>query len=80
MVEGSDLGDLDTVLDAAERVGLEREEVAAGIQRREIKERLRASTEEALDRGITGVPTIAVGDALFWGDDQLDDAAVVAAA
>jgi len=78
-VDGRDLADLDTVLDAAERAGLERERVRAGIQRQEIKERLRTATDDALARGVTGVPTIAVGDALFWGDDRLEEAAAAAA-
>jgi 2-hydroxychromene-2-carboxylate isomerase len=78
-VDGGDLADLDTVLDAAERAGLERDRVRAGIEREEIKERLRTATDEALHRGITGVPTIAVGDALFWGDDRLEEAAAAEA-
>jgi len=24
---------------------------------------------------VLGVPTVAIGDALFWGDDRLEDAA-----
>ena len=33
------------------------------------------ATDAAIARGVTGVPTVAVGDALFWGDDRLEDAA-----
>jgi len=29
---------------------------------------------------VTGVPTVAVGDELFWGDDRLEDAATALAA
>jgi 2-hydroxychromene-2-carboxylate isomerase len=36
---------------------------------------LRAATEAAYERGVFGVPTIALGDELFWGDDRLDEAA-----
>ena len=74
-VEGRDFADLDTTLDAAQRAGMDREEVRAGIKRQDVKDRLRASTEEALARGVAGVPTVAVGDELFWGDDQLEAAA-----
>ena len=73
-VEGRGFGDLDATLDAAERAGMNREEVREGIQRPAIKDRLRAVTDQAIARGITGVPTLAVGDGLFWGDDQLEDA------
>lgn len=29
--------------------------------------------EEAVSRGVFGVPTFVVGDQLFWGQDRLDD-------
>ena len=37
----------------------------------EVKQRVRAQTETAIDRGTFGVPTIWVGDELFWGVDSL---------
>ena len=40
-----------------------------------VKQRLRASTDEALARGVFGVPTLGIGDKLFWGFDALDMAA-----
>jgi 2-hydroxychromene-2-carboxylate isomerase len=79
-VEGRALADLETVLEAVGRVGMDGAEVAAGIEREETKAKLRAATEAALARGVMGVPTVALGDALFWGDDRLPDAAAAAAA
>ena len=38
----------------------------------EVKGRLRSETDAALARGVFGVPTIAVGDELFWGVDATD--------
>ena len=38
----------------------------------EIKQRLRDATDDALARGVFGVPTIGVGDKRFWGFDALD--------
>jgi 2-hydroxychromene-2-carboxylate isomerase len=38
----------------------------------EVKARLRAATDEAVARGIFGVPTIEVDGRLFWGLDALD--------
>jgi len=32
----------------------------------------RAAVEAAHARGVFGVPTLAVGERLFWGDDQLE--------
>lgn len=37
-----------------------------------VKQQLRANTEEAIARGIFGVPTIEVGERRFWGADALD--------
>jgi 2-hydroxychromene-2-carboxylate isomerase len=37
-----------------------------------IKDRLRANTEHARDRGVCGVPSFLVdGTELFWGQDRL---------
>lgn len=36
-----------------------------------VKARLRANTEVAIARGVFGVPTVAVDDKLFWGQDAL---------
>jgi 2-hydroxychromene-2-carboxylate isomerase len=38
------------------------------------KERLRASTEEAIALGIFGAPSLTVGSELFWGHDRIEDA------
>jgi 2-hydroxychromene-2-carboxylate isomerase len=78
-VESRSLADLETVFDAAREAGIDPEQVAEGIQRPEIKERLKQNTDEAIARGVTGIPTVAIGDELFWGDDHLDDAAAAAA-
>jgi 2-hydroxychromene-2-carboxylate isomerase len=77
--EGRALGDIKVVLEAAKRAGVEPDELREKIQGPEVKERLRAYTDDALARGITGVPTVAVGERLFWGDDRLEDAAAALA-
>ena len=38
-----------------------------------MKDALRAATEEAAARGVVGVPSVVVGDQVFWGDDRLED-------
>lgn len=73
--EGRHLADLATVLQAAADAGIDPEAVRAGVERQAIKDGLRRETDAALRRGVTGVPTIAAGDALFWGDDRLEEAA-----
>ena len=37
----------------------------------EVKAELKANTEQAIARGVFGVPTVAVDDKLFWGFDGL---------
>ncbi|MEP7206112.1 MAG: 2-hydroxychromene-2-carboxylate isomerase [Casimicrobiaceae bacterium] len=41
----------------------------ARIATPEVKESLRRSTDEAISRGVFGVPTLAIGTELFWGAD-----------
>jgi 2-hydroxychromene-2-carboxylate isomerase len=74
---GNPLSELEHVRSAAERADLDPDEALAGAQDPIIKAILKDNTEEALVKGIVGVPTIGVGDKMFWGDDQL--AAAVAA-
>ncbi len=50
------------------------------IATQEVKDALRKNTDEAIARGVFGVPTLALGDALFWGADATAMAADYAAA
>jgi 2-hydroxychromene-2-carboxylate isomerase/predicted cupin superfamily sugar epimerase len=40
----------------------------------DIKEALRARTEEAWERGIVGAPSFLVGGEIFWGQDRIEEA------
>jgi 2-hydroxychromene-2-carboxylate isomerase len=77
---GRDMSDLDNVLLAAAACELHPKAVLKGIETRSVKDRLRTATERAIDIGVVGIPTIAVGDELFWGDDLLEEAVAAAAA
>ncbi len=44
-------------------------DVDAAIAAPEIKDRLRANTDAAIAAGVFGVPTLAIDDQLFWGND-----------
>lgn len=74
-LEGRDLAERDVVLEAGARVGIEATELGAALEETAVKDALRVSTEEAIARGVFGIPTVLVGDRLFWGDDRLEDAA-----
>lgn len=77
---GRVLRETDNVLLAAAAAELHPRAVLKGIETQSVKDGLKDATEEAIERGVTGVPTIAVGEELFWGDDRLDEAARAAAA
>ena len=72
---GRDLGDPDNVLLAAAACELHPNAVLKGVQTAGVKERLKHATEEAAKLGVVGVPTVVVGERVFWGDDKLEEAA-----
>ncbi|WP_028059465.1 2-hydroxychromene-2-carboxylate isomerase [Candidatus Solirubrobacter pratensis] len=72
---GAELGLLAHVLEGARRAGLDAREVEAATRDEEIKATLRHATDAAFELGVMGVPTLAVGGELFWGDDRLEEAA-----
>jgi 2-hydroxychromene-2-carboxylate isomerase len=76
---GNDLTDLDVVLTAARDAGADAERIREAVGRQELKDQLRQATSAAAASGISGVPTVVVGDQHFWGDDRLDEAARAAA-
>ena len=75
--EGRSLRELDAVLAVAADVGLDLDAVREGVEDDGVKTRLRMRTEHARSIGVSGLPTVLVGDRLFWGDDRLEDAAEV---
>jgi 2-hydroxychromene-2-carboxylate isomerase len=77
---GNDMSDVDNVVIAAAACELHPNAVLKGIETRSVKEKLRAATDEALALGLEGIPTVAVGGELFWGDDRLEEAVRAAAA
>jgi 2-hydroxychromene-2-carboxylate isomerase len=77
--EGGDIGDAGLLAACARDAGLPAGELAGAVGRPEIKQELREGTEAAWDAGVRGVPSIAVCDSLFYGDDQLELAAALLA-
>ena len=74
------MSDMDNVLIAAAACELHPNAVLKGIETKSVKDKLRGATEEALALGLEGIPTIAIGNELFWGDDRLEEAVRAAAA
>ena len=73
-LEGADLGELDAVLEAGRRTGIAEDELRGALAEQGVKDALRAATDEALALGVFGVPTVLIGEELFWGDDRLEEA------
>lgn len=69
------LDDPAVLIAIADEVGLDGQALAAKTQEQEIKDRLRANTEEAIARGSYGSPSIFVpfgdGERMYFGNDQL---------
>jgi 2-hydroxychromene-2-carboxylate isomerase len=76
--EGRELWHDDQLATLAPVAGLEPDELLEAVAQQEIKDELRAATERAHELGAPGVPTVVIGDRVFWGDDRLDEAARVA--
>ena len=57
------------VLQAA---GFDAGAVVALTGQQDVKDQLKATTQEAVSRGVFGAPTMFVGDHMFWGQDRLD--------
>lgn len=66
------LGDPAQLATALEAGGFDAEEIAALSNSDEAKARLKANTEQAVERGVFGAPTFFVGDEMFFGQDRLD--------
>ena len=56
-------------------LGLDAAELIARASAPEHKSRFRKSNEDAIARGLFGVPTMCVDDELYWGSDAFDDLA-----
>lgn len=71
-LQEKNLADVDVLGRALADAGLDPEHWAARAQEQAVKDRLKATTEEAVARGVFGAPTFFVGDEMFFGQDRLD--------
>lgn len=72
---GADVSQPQVLLAAASEAGLDGDAMLDGAAQPEIKEALREATDRAWELGVRGVPSLRVGDTVFFGDDQLELAA-----
>lgn len=66
-VDGRDVADRRVLAELASAHGVD----IGVIDDPAVKEQLRAETAAASERGVFGVPTVFVGERLFWGQDRL---------
>jgi len=71
---GRDLSEHDNVLIAAAACELHPNAVAKAAGMQGVKDGLREATDAAAERGVIGVPSLLVGEEVFWGDDRLEEA------
>lgn len=71
-VEGLNIGEPEVWAGLIRGADLDPAAFAAGVERPEVKDKLKANTQEAARRGAFGAPTFFVGEDMFWGQDRLD--------
>lgn len=70
--EGRDVSQNEVVADIVRATGLESESFFRKINQQEYKDRLRANTEELIERGGYGSPTLFINDTdMYFGNDRL---------
>lgn len=69
--KGGDPADPALLEAAAAACGLDPQDLAAWAASEEAVARLAAETRAAHDAGVFGVPTMVVGDRMWWGNDRL---------
>jgi len=71
-VDGKNMNDLPTAAGVLKAAGFDPADFMAKAESQGAKDRLKATTEEAVARGVFGAPTTFVGDHMFFGQDRLD--------
>jgi 2-hydroxychromene-2-carboxylate isomerase len=65
------LDDAEVMRAALEASGLPADEILVGIEESSIKQQLISNTDDAVARGVFGIPSFFVGEELFFGKDRL---------
>ncbi|EIK94653.1 DSBA oxidoreductase [Pseudomonas sp. M47T1] len=71
-VDGLNLGDPAVVQEAVEAAGFDTQALQALVLDEGVKDRLKATTEQALQRGVFGAPSLFVDEELYFGQDRLE--------
>jgi len=71
-VDGKNMNDPATVGAVLHTAGFDPQALLALAGDAQVKERLKAVTQDAVARGVFGAPAFFVGGQLYWGQDRLD--------
>ena len=66
------IGEYETLSKIAAALGVDRDKFESACESSEVKQALIDSTNEALERGVFGAPSIYIGDELYWGKDRME--------
>lgn len=77
-VDGLALSEPENIELAAHRAGLDPQFALGSAGDSNVKQELRENTEAAIAAGVIGVPSLIVGDTVYWGEDKLEQAAAAA--
>ena len=69
--ESKKMDDPEVISSALKESGLDAERLVSQIQEPNIKTKLIANTEKAVQRGAFGIPTFFIGDEMYFGKDTL---------
>ncbi len=70
-VDGRNLNDINEIAEVLTAAGLDAAKFGKRIQDQDVKDRLKATTDEAVARGVFGAPTSFVDNMMFFGNDRL---------
>jgi 2-hydroxychromene-2-carboxylate isomerase len=70
--EARDIAEPTVVHALLEGAGLDADAALAEAQSDAVAKQLQRESERAVERGVFGVPTIFVGDEMFWGNDRFE--------
>ena len=71
-VDGKNMNDPATVGAVLQGAGFDPQALLALASQPEVKDRLKAVTQDAVARGVFGAPTFFVDGRMYWGQDRLD--------
>jgi 2-hydroxychromene-2-carboxylate isomerase len=70
--DDKDISQIPVLTGICSELGIDAVKLLAAIEQQPIKDKLRANTQEAIDRGSFGSPTIFVGgDDMYFGNDRM---------